>query len=591
MIKEIIRRTYSAFNIYFIAFFMLASFLAITLISLALYAKTKGQQRIITINQAIELASNYGNFVKNSIDKDLLITKTLANNISNYEDLPIDCRRSSFRSTHLATFLNNSHLYNLFTICDSNIVDRDKCLFYFSTFRDKSNEIYQRDTIYYNPESNDWYTIPKNTLNDYISEPYFWKYPNRADSVFEISIVSPIISKGHFIGIVGLDKRLDTLQREISGIKPFQDGFVFLISGNSTIVSFPDPKLIGASFKSILNDEAKSEVDNILNSGHSEPFHFLFKERDYMSVFLPIKYGSDQKFWAIGIAIPDEVVLEPITQHLIKVVIVISVFLFVVIFFTILIWHKTLDRKIEDKTSALQIALNKAEQADKLKSAFLANFSHELRTPLNAIVGFSSIIASENLPEDKKRNYMNLISSNCEMLIHLFSDVVELSKAEAGLTEIKLSKINIHSFLKNIYLKFCENRPNKQDIDWIINLKAADIDVSVDPVKLEVVLCNLISNAFKYTEKGFVELGFSLTEKNIVQFYVKDTGIGIPEDKRDSIFKRFVKIEEDQSKLYRGVGIGLALSEKLVSIMGGKIWFESEAGKGAIFYFTVPNSE
>jgi signal transduction histidine kinase len=569
---------------------MLASFFAITLISLSLYAKIKGQQRIITIKQAIELASNYGNFVKNSIDKDLFITKTLANNVSNYAELSSDCRRNSFESTHTITFLNNPHLYNLFTICELNIIDEDQKRFYFSTFRTKTNEVYKRDSIYYNPENNDWYTIPKNTHNDYISEPYFWKYPYSQDSVFEISIISPIISKGRFIGVVGLDKRLDTLQKEISAIKPFQEGFVFLISSNGTLISYPDQKLISSNFKSILNVEEKKEVDNILNTGQSKPFHFRYKKKDYMSIFLPIKYGNSKKFWAIGIAIPNEVILEPLTQHLIKIVIAVSIFLFIVIFFTLLIWHKTLDKKIGEKTSALQIALNKSEQADKLKSAFLANISHELRTPLNAIVGFSSIIATENLPVDKKSYLMNLILGNCEMLTHLFSDIIELSKAEAGLVEINLARINVHSFLKEIHLEFCKNKPDKQDIDWILNSKDNDVMIYADPVKLGIILNNLISNAFKYTEKGFIELGFDSTEKNIIQFYVKDTGIGISMDKRDSVFKRFVKIEEDKSKLYRGVGIGLALCEKLVSLMGGKIWFDSEIGKGSVFYFTIPNN-
>ena len=234
----------------------------------------------------------------------------------------------------------------------------------------------------------------------------------------------------------------------------------------------------------------------------------------------------------------------------------------------------------------------KAEESDLLKSAFLANMSHEIRTPINGIIGFSSLLKKPNLPVEKTEQYINMINKNSKRLLTIIDDVIDISKIEADQIKIEPEKC----YLNDLMYKLCDNYKSeikskrKNDVKISVDLAFDDEEsyINIDESRLLQILSNLINNALKFTEKGNIEMGYLLENKNTLKFYVKDTGIGISKDKQEIIFERFRQAEIDHIKLYGGTGLGLTICKRLVELMGGEIRVESEEGKGSAFYFTLP---
>ncbi|MCD4833096.1 MAG: hypothetical protein K8R31_04810 [Bacteroidales bacterium] len=253
-----------------------------------------------------------------------------------------------------------------------------------------------------------------------------------------------------------------------------------------------------------------------------------------------------------------------------------------------------LEKLVDERTEDLKIAKEKAEESDSLKSAFLSNMSHEIRTPLNAIVGFSSLIKDPNLSVKQKNEISYHINQNSDTLLRLVDDIIDLSRIESGQLKIDKRECKIDAIFNLLFEIFNERKDilSKNKINIIVNnkLKNEQFKLFTDPIRLQQILSNLIDNALKFTEKGFVEYGCSFSDKNDQEltFYVKDTGIGLYPDQQDQIFNRFNKIEEDKRKLYRGTGLGLSISKNLVELLGGKLWVESEKDRGSTFYFTLP---
>ncbi len=230
----------------------------------------------------------------------------------------------------------------------------------------------------------------------------------------------------------------------------------------------------------------------------------------------------------------------------------------------------------------------KAKRADQLKSSFLANMSHEIRTPLNAIVGFSNILADENLTAEEKKQYSTIINGSNDSLLRLVNDILDVSMVESDQLNLRINSCDISKLLDNLEKTYLLKLKNEgRDIKLVNQKQEWHVFISTDYTRLQQVLVNLLDNALKYTEQGEIEFGFTIEEKEI-KFYVKDTGIGIKDAHIKYLFDRFYKIEDDNSKLFRGTGIGLYLSKKLVNMLGGKIWVNSDFGKGSAFYFTIP---
>jgi signal transduction histidine kinase len=236
----------------------------------------------------------------------------------------------------------------------------------------------------------------------------------------------------------------------------------------------------------------------------------------------------------------------------------------------------------------------RAEESDHLKSAFLANMSHEIRTPMNAILGFTELLTmpdSEVTPGEKE-NFVKLINNSGNNLLHLIDDIIDISKIEANQLKIIQRDCNLKDTLNEILQSFSEikKQKEKEKVDIRLNDNTLDEDITIktDSLRLNQVLTNLIGNALKFTEDGFIEFGYEIKNSNELLFYVKDTGLGMDQNKKDLVFDRFTKIEDDSSRLYRGAGLGLAISKSLVELLGGKIWVESSPSIGSTFYFTIP---
>ena len=252
--------------------------------------------------------------------------------------------------------------------------------------------------------------------------------------------------------------------------------------------------------------------------------------------------------------------------------------------------YNELERLVDERTIELKEAKNKAEESDKLKSAFLANMSHEIRTPMNAIVGFVNLLQDENLATKEKNEYIKIINSNLDSLLILIDDILDLSMIEADQLVIRNEIIDVNEFMDQLYSAYSLMNSN-ENLKLCLNNELHDqkLRIHTDKVRTKQILTNLLSNALKFTSEGTVELGFKKIDNNLV-FYVKDTGIGIQEKDLETIFERFRKSEDDKTILYRGAGLGLAISKALARLIGGNLTVESKFGKGSVFTLLLPDT-
>lgn len=233
-----------------------------------------------------------------------------------------------------------------------------------------------------------------------------------------------------------------------------------------------------------------------------------------------------------------------------------------------------------------------AEESDKLKSAFLANMSHELRTPMNAIIAFTNFLHDPDLTEDKKNEYLEHIGNAGETLLRLIDDIIDIAKIESHQIKIHITPTNISRLVREIYRVFSEiKNKNHYSSEFFLQINSQhDLIINTDSLRLKQVLSNLIDNAFKYTKDGIIEFGVIENEKEL-EFYVKDTGIGIPKDKQEKIFERFSQLEYSLDRKFGGTGLGLAISKNLTELLGGKISVKSDIDKGSTFYVRIPAND
>jgi len=246
------------------------------------------------------------------------------------------------------------------------------------------------------------------------------------------------------------------------------------------------------------------------------------------------------------------------------------------------------NRKLEE--IKLEEAKTKAEEADRLKTAFLANISHEIRTPMNAIIGFSKMIGSSDFDDEEKGKFIEIIISNGKLLLTLINDMISLSKIESNTLVVKKMPCKLNDIMNGLYKEFVYELEDRKHINLKVlpgNLNPKFL-VSTDPILLQTILQKLIDNGIKFTEEGEVEFGYNVLASNHLEFFVRDTGIGINEKDQQRIFERFHQLDNRTIRAYEGTGLGLSIAEHYVRLLGGHLNVNSKIGKGSVFSFKIP---
>jgi PAS domain S-box-containing protein len=351
-----------------------------------------------------------------------------------------------------------------------------------------------------------------------------------------------------------------------------------IITNLNSQIQFVNPsftQITGYYPDDVINKEISLlNADNNSNSKYEEAMSCVLSGKDWQGEFHHQKKNGE-KYWELASISPVKNDSDEISHF-------------------VIISEDITTRKKSEKE--LIDAKEKAEESNKLKTAFLANLSHEIRTPMNAIIGFSNLLLDQDMSYDEKVKLNSLINDNSHNLLKLIDDVIDISKIQAGDIEFNKTDCNLNKLLLDLYVSFSikvENDNNK-DIHLSLqkNTQNSDFSFLTDSARLKQILFNLIENAIKFTSKGFVEFGYSIIEEeNKVQFYVIDSGIGISSEKFDMIYDLFRQADESFTREHGGTGIGLTIAKKLVDHLNGEIWIQSTPKQGTNIYFTLPLKE
>jgi len=250
--------------------------------------------------------------------------------------------------------------------------------------------------------------------------------------------------------------------------------------------------------------------------------------------------------------------------------------------------NRNLEKTVRDRTKEMYFAKERAEESDRLKSAFLANMSHEIRTPMNGILGFSELLKNPELTSNQQQKYIKIIEKSGARMLNTINDIIDISKIESGLIKLDMTETDIQEKIEYIY-SFFKPEIEAKGIEFNINnsLSKSESVIFTDSEKTYSILINLVKNAIKYTEKGSIDIG-CYKKGDFLEIFVKDTGIGIPENRQDAIFERFVQADISDVMARQGSGLGLSISKAYAELMGGEIRLESEEGSGSTFYLSLP---
>lgn len=244
--------------------------------------------------------------------------------------------------------------------------------------------------------------------------------------------------------------------------------------------------------------------------------------------------------------------------------------------------------EIKENETKLIKALERAQESDKLKTAFLHNISHEIRTPMNAIIGFSNFLKEPELSIEKRNKYSDIIIDSSNQLLSIITDIIKIATIESGQEKIHEKELELNALFTLVYEQLKEKVLAKNiGFNLLMALPNEEDSIVADETKLLEIITNLVENSIKFTNVGFINMGYKVKE-NQLEIFVEDTGIGIPADMHTDIFNRFSQVEKTSTRFYGGSGLGLSISKSYAELMGGKIWLQSELGKGSIFYVTIP---
>jgi PAS domain S-box-containing protein len=393
--------------------------------------------------------------------------------------------------------------------------------------------------------------------------------------VFPIEVLTSIITIGDREYILGIDRDITEKKKAEEELKIFKMGInnaedAIFVTDTDGIIKFVNPafeKVYGYTINEVIGRTPRILKSGLLKQADYKEFWDTLLSKKIISGEI-INKRKDGSFVTI------EGSNTPILDDAGNIIGFLSI-------------HKD----ITDKKKAeieLVLAKYKAEESDRLKSAFLANMSHEIRTPLNCILGFSELLSDTSIDNEQRKEFSDLIETSANNLLAIINDIIDISKIEAGQVEVHNAIFSPQKLLHTVWKEF-EHKAIEKGLhfSYSCDLPNEELMIESDENKLKQVLVNFIGNAIKFTEEGSIEIGIRENAEEI-QFFVKDTGIGIPLEFRSHIFERFRQAETARTRKYGGNGLGLAISKNLTEILGGTIGIDSEPGKGSTFYIYLP---
>ena len=429
----------------------------------------------------------------------------------------------------------------------------------------------------------DFYTIPKETKSELIIEPYIYQYAGFPYIFYEISVVVPIIIDTSFIGIFAIDLNMEYLQKKLNNIKLYKTGYLSLITNSGNIVSHPDTTFVNKNFFTLVSQE-DSLVQKTIIQGKEATNETIseFTGKRVFRYFYPIKASGSTQPWSIMVEIPvKEATLRARQLSIIAIGTLITGLILLVYLILNLFDRLNHEKELID-------AKHKAEQANNLKTAFLNNISHEIRTPLNGILGFTELITKNNISDEQRTFYKDIIKNSGEQLISTITNVIELSKIQSGQVEKTIREFNVQDAISCVVETYVTAAKEK-GLQLITNIPEENRQLLIfsDQNKFKQILSYLLNNAIKFTNEGFVEVGLKTTNGSITA-YVKDTGIGIDQKNFANIFNYFTQEDQSSTRNYGGLGAGLTIAKSFTELLNGTISFGSEQGKGTTFTITLP---
>ncbi|WP_321288788.1 PAS domain-containing protein [uncultured Sunxiuqinia sp.] len=438
---------------------------------------------------------------------------------------------------------------------------------------------------YYHEEDQ---TLVRNSVEKAIKEGVAYEFEARlitakGNLVWVNAIGKPEMRDGKCIGMSGSFQDITERKKAQEALLRSEKEFRLLAESMPQIVWITLPDGMNIYFNKQWVDYTGLSLEESYGDGWNIPFHpddqkrawnawnTAVKNNDNYSIECRLQRKDGEYFWWLvrGVPILDE------KGDIVK-------------------WFGTCTdiQSIKDSEKELLQAKEKAEESTRLKSAFLANMSHEIRTPMNGILGFTSLLKNPKLTGKQKERFIDIIEKSGHRMLSTINDIVDISKIESGQVEVKISEINLNNQLEELY-EFFLPETKKKNLRFSIANRPTDQQASFksDKEKINSILTNFIKNAIKYTHVGSIEFGYSINKKNNdtkLEFYVTDTGIGIPKERQEAIFNRFVQADIEDKNVYQGSGLGLAISKAYAEMLGGYIWVESVEGVGSQFYFTIP---
>ncbi len=254
-------------------------------------------------------------------------------------------------------------------------------------------------------------------------------------------------------------------------------------------------------------------------------------------------------------------------------------------------YYEKMQKLVKERTENYKKAKEDAENSNQLKTAFLANMSHEIRTPLNYILGFAQLLNEEDVEKEQIKIYTDLIQKGGQSLLHLVNDIIDLSKIEANQLILNEEDFFVNEMMNDIYNIYISDKDKTGAVEFKINIPKQNVGLYSDKNRIKQVLNNFLSNANKFTKEGYIELGYKhiMEERQVfLKFYVKDTGVGISKENLPRVFLRFTKFDKNNTRFINGAGLGLAISKRIVELLGGDIGVNTKLGEGSTFWFTIP---